>query len=49
MLSVVERTLSWKLRQSLLTTSQFTMGALPPAAVPPQFQACLIGEVVPLP
>jgi hypothetical protein len=28
MLSVVERTLSWKLRQSLLTTSQFTMVVL---------------------
>jgi hypothetical protein len=31
MLSVVERTLFWKLRQSSLTTFQFTMGALPPA------------------
>jgi hypothetical protein len=32
-LSVVDRTPAWKLRQSSLTTSQLTIGALPPAAL----------------
>jgi hypothetical protein len=32
-LSVVDRTLDWKLCQSSLTTSQLTIGAFPPAAL----------------
>jgi hypothetical protein len=32
-LSVVDRTPAWKLRQSSLTTSQLTIGTLPPAAL----------------